>query len=159
MLSLSKLEIRNKDLIIEHIQENAHRDQSRTGTDITRLLGGEIWEPMYEWNKSNKEIPLSWTIMTKEIEKHAKMKILEMWSIEYTNGEGCKFHSHEKDGVKMSAIYYLKVGNESGNLIFPEEGITIEPKENLFVMFNPDLEHGVEPSLEGRICIAMNFKK
>ena len=107
MLSLSKLEIRNKDLIIEHIQENAHRDQSRTGTDITRLLGGEIWEPMYEWNKSNKEIPLSWTIMTKEIEKHAKMKILEMWSIEYTNGEGCKFHSHEKDGVKMSAIYYF----------------------------------------------------
>ena len=65
MLSLSKLEIRNKDLIIEHIQENAHRDQSRTGGDITRLLGGKIWDPMYEWNKSNKEIPLSWTKMTK----------------------------------------------------------------------------------------------
>ena len=31
------------------------------------------------------------------------------------------------------------------------------PKENLFVMFNPDLVHGVEPSLDGRICIAMNF--
>ena len=159
MLSLSKLEIRNKDLIIEHIQENAHRDQSRTGTDITRLLGGEIWEPMYEWNKSNKEIPLSWTIMTKEIEKHAKMKITEIWSINYTNGQGCKFHHHATNTTKMSAIYYLKVGDESGNLIFPNEGITIEPKENLFVMFNPDLVHGVEPSLDGRICIAMNFKK
>ena len=157
MLSLSKLEIRNKDLIIEHIQENAHSDQTKTGVDITRLLGGKIWEPMHEWNKSNKEIPLSWTIMTKEIEKHAKMKILEMWSIEYTNCEGCKFHSHEKDDVKMSAIYYLQVGKESGNLVFRDEGITIEPKENLFVMFNPDLVHGVEPSLDGRICIAMNF--
>ena len=158
MLSLSKLEIRNKDLIIEHIQENAHRDQSRTGADISRLLGGKIWQPMYEWNKYNKEIPLSWTIMTKEIEKHAKMKISDMWSIEYTNGEGCKFHGHEKDDVKMSAIYYLQVGKESGNLVFRDEGITIEPKENLFVMFNPDVVHGVEPSLDGRICIAMNFK-
>ena len=157
MLSLSKLEIRNKDLIIEQIQENAHRDQSRTGANISRLLGGKIWQPTYEWNKSNKEIPLSWTIMTKEIEKHAKMKISEMWSIEYTNGEGCMFHHHEKDDVKMSAIYYLQVGDESGNLIFPDEGITIEPKENLFVMFNPDLVHGVEPSLDGRICIAMDF--
>ena len=159
MLSLSKFEIRNKDLIIEHIQENAHRDQSRTGTDITRLLGGEIWEPMYEWNKSNKEIPLSWTIMTKEIEKHAKMKITEIWSINYTNGQGCKFHHHATNTTKMSAIYYLKVGDESGNLIFPDEGVTIEPKENLFVMFDAKLVHGVEPSLDGRICIAMNFKK
>ena len=159
MLSLSKFEIRNKDLIIEHIQENAHRDQSRTGTDITRLLGGEIWEPMYEWNKSNKEIPLSWTIMTKEIEKHAKMKITEIWSINYTNGQGCKFHHHATNTTKMSAIYYLKVGDESGNLIFPDEGVTIEPKENLFVMFDAKLVHGVEPSLDGRICVAMNFKK
>ena len=159
MLSLSKFEIRNKDLIIEHIQENAHRDQSRTGIDITRLLGGEIWEPMYEWNKSNKEIPLSWTIMTKEIEKHAKMKITEIWSINYTNGQGCKFHHHATNTTKMSAIYYLKVGDESGNLIFPDEGVTIEPKENLFVMFDAKLVHGVEPSLDGRICVAMNFKK
>ena len=157
MLSLSKLEIRNKDLIIKHIQENAHSDQTKTGIDITRLLGGKIWQPIYEWNKSNKEIPLSWTIMTKEIEKHAKMKISEMWSIEYTNGEGCMVHHHKKDDVKMSAIYYLQVGKESGNLVFRDEGITIEPKENLFVMFNPDLVHGVEPSLDGRICIAMNF--
>ena len=159
MLSLSKFEIRNKDLIIEHIQENAHRDQSRTGGDITRLLGGKIWDPMYEWNKSNKEIPLSWTIMTKEIEKHAKMKITEIWSINYTNGQGCKFHHHATNTTKMSAIYYLKVGDESGNLIFPNEGITIEPKENLFVMFDAKLVHGVEPSLDGRICVAMNFKK
>ena len=157
MLRLSKFEIRNKDLIIEHIQENAHRDQSRTGGDITRLLGGKIWDPLYEWNKSNKEIPLSWTIMTKEIEKHAKMKISEMWSINYTNGQGCKFHHHATNTTKMSAIYYLKVGDESGNLIFPDEGITIEPKENLFVMFNSNLVHGVEPSLDGRICIAMDF--
>ena len=157
MLSLSKFEIRNKDLIIEHIQENAHRDQSRTGGDITRLLGGKIWDPMYEWNKSNKEIPLSWTIMTKEIEKHAKMKITEIWSINYTNGQGCKFHHHATNTTKMSAIYYLKVGDESGNLIFPDEGVTIEPKENLFVMFDAKLVHGVEPSLDGRVCIAMNF--
>ena len=40
MLSLSKFEITHKDLIIEHIQENAHRDQSRTGTDINRLVCG-----------------------------------------------------------------------------------------------------------------------
>ena len=111
MLSLSKFEITHKDLIIKHIQENAHRDKTRTGVDITRFLGGKIWQPIYEWNKSNKEIPLSWTVMTNEIEAHA----------------------------------------------FPNEGITIEPKENLFVMFNSNLVHGVEPSLDGRICIAMNF--
>ena len=45
----------------------------------------------------------------------------------------------------------------SGNLIFPDEGITIEPKDNLFVMFNANLIHGVEPSLDGRICVVMNF--
>ena len=157
MLSLSKFEITHKDLIIKHIQENAHRDKTRTGVDITRFLGGKIWQPMYEWNKSNKEIPLSWTVMTNEIETHAKRKISEMWGINYTNGQGCKFHHHDVNNIKMSAIYYLKVGHESGNLIFPNEGITIEPKENLFVMFNPDLVHGVEPSLDGRICIAMNF--
>ena len=86
MLSLSKFEITHKDLIIKHIQENAHRDKTRTGVDITRFLGGKIWQPMYEWNKSNKEIPLSWTVMTNEIEAHAKMKISEMWGINYTNG-------------------------------------------------------------------------
>ena len=158
MLSLSKLEIRNKDLIIEHIQENAHRDQSRTNGDITRLLGGKVWQPDFEREKGNeKEVPLSWSIMKQEIEKHAKMKSTEMWSINYTDGQGCKFHHHDVNNIKMSAIYYLKVGDESGNLIFPDEGITIEPKENLFVMFDSNLVHGVEPSLDGRICIAMNF--
>ena len=44
MLSLSKFEITHKDLIIEHIQENSHRDKTRTGIDITRLLGGKIWQ-------------------------------------------------------------------------------------------------------------------
>ena len=158
MLSLSKLEIRNKDLIIEHIQENAHRDQSRTNGDITRLLGGKVWQPDFEREKCNeKEVPLSWSIMKQEIEKHAKMKSIEMWSINYTDGQGCKFHHHDVNDTKMSAIYYLKVGDESGNLIFPDEGITIEPKDNLFVMFNANLIHGVEPSLDGRICVVMNF--
>ena len=157
MLSLSKFEITHKDLIIEHIQENAHRDKTRTGIDITKFLGGKIWQPMYEWNTSNKEIPLSWTVMTNEIQAHAKMKISEMWGINYTNGQGCKFHHHDVNNVKMSAIYYFKVGEESGNLIFPDEGVTIEPKDNLFVMFNANLIHGVEPSLDGRICVVMNF--
>tara|TARA_Y200000002_G_scaffold97246_1_gene78662 strand:- start:42 stop:518 length:477 start_codon:yes stop_codon:yes gene_type:complete len=158
MLSLSKFEIRNKDLIIEHIQENAHRDQSRTNGDITRLLGGKVWQPDFEREKGNEiEVPLSWSIMKQEIEKHAKMKSTEMWSINYTDGQGCKFHHHDVNNIKMSAIYYLKVGDESGNLIFPDEGITIEPKENLFVMFDAKLIHGVEPSLDGRICVVMNF--
>ena len=68
MLSLSKLEITHKDLIIKHIQENAHRDQTRTDINITRILGGKIWQPAYDSENFNKKIPLSWTIMINEIE-------------------------------------------------------------------------------------------
>jgi len=159
MLSLSKFEITHKDLIIEHIQENAHRDQTRTDINITRILGGKIWQPAYDSEKYNKKIPLSWTIMTNEIEAHVKMKVIRMWATEYFNGQGCKFHNHKNESADMTAVYYLKVGNESGNLIFPDKGITIEPRENYFVLFNTNLLHGVEPSLDGRICISMNFKK
>ena len=97
--------------------------------------------------------------MTKEIEKHVKMKVIKMWATEYSGGQGCKFHTHRNERADMTAVYYLKVGDESGSLVFPDEGITIEPRENYFVLFDTNLVHGVEPSLDGRICLSMNFKK
>lgn len=158
MLSLSKLEITHKDLIINHIQENGHRDQTRTNINITRILGGKIWQPVYDSENYNKEIPLSWTITTNEIENHVKMKVIKMWATEYSGGQGCKFHTHRNERADMTAVYYLKVGDESGSLVFPDEGITIEPRENYFVLFDTNLVHGVEPSLDGRICLSMNLK-
>ena len=45
------------------------------------------------------------------------------------------FITIKNESADMTAVYYLKVGNESGNLIFPDKGITIEPRENYFVLF------------------------
>lgn len=147
MLRLSEIILPQKDRVVEDILTHGHRDQSRTNVVIDELLGGNIYQPKYE--KRN-----DWDDVESFFQNKVKRVVSNIWGISYEDNTGCKLHDHK--GNKLSAIYYMRIGEDAGALVFPEIGVTIQPKENQFVEFSPHLLHGVEPS-HGRVCLAMNF--
>lgn len=147
MLNLSKVDLPQKERVIEDILTHGHRDQSRTIINIDKTLHGRIYQPSYE--KRN-----DWNDIENFFTKLVGRKVTGMWGISYDNDVGCKIHNHPQ--CARSAIYYLRVGEDAGALVFPELGVTIQPSNNYFVEFDAELLHGVDPS-SGRICLVMNF--
>ena len=74
-----------------------------------------------------------------------------------------KSHNHSLDFNKniFSGVYYVKVPEESGDLIFPNSGDRISPKEGMTVLFHSSIWHAVEPNLSNdlRISFAFNYYK
>ncbi len=71
-------------------------------------------------------------------------------------------HSHDDDDEYLSCVYYLKVPQNSGNLILEPrqaEKITIIPREGDCIFFDPALIHEVSPNLsqQTRLSLAGNF--
>ncbi len=70
-------------------------------------------------------------------------------------------HSHEEDDELLSAVYYVTVPENSGELLLYADPATIRvtPEPGLLVLFPPSLEHEVEEnrSDELRLSIAFNF--
>lgn len=70
-------------------------------------------------------------------------------------------HTHDDDDELLSGVYYLKVPENSGDLIIGQgkEKEIITPKEGLFIFFKPDVLHevSVNKSNESRISVAFNF--
>ena len=70
-------------------------------------------------------------------------------------------HSHDDDDELLSAVYYLRVPPDSGELILhPVSGAErIVPKEGRLILFSPDLPHEVSEnrSDEARLSIGMNI--
>tara|TARA_B100000282_G_C31320958_1_gene304393 strand:- start:6 stop:482 length:477 start_codon:yes stop_codon:yes gene_type:complete len=152
ILDRFKLPDKMKRKLLNGISRHGHRDQTKTKIKIGQLLGGKIYHPMFEQDDSWKDIR-TW------FQNKLEMKVLDWWLISYENGQGCKIHNHEK--CDFSAIYYLKVGKDCGDLFFPYEDIRLNPKNNQFIMFDANMKHGVEPSINNnvdRICLAMNIK-
>ena len=72
-------------------------------------------------------------------------------------------HSHDDDDELLSAVYYVSVARNSGNLIIHEgnKQHTITPEQGMFVFFAPDVVHEVSENLSSheRLSIAINFGK
>ena len=76
-------------------------------------------------------------------------------------GDVTTAHTHDDDDELLSCVYYIKVPENSGNLIIidKDEKLILEPKEGRFVFFSPDTLHEVSKneSEQSRLSIAFNF--
>lgn len=75
-------------------------------------------------------------------------------------------HSHDDYDELLSAVYYVVVPNNSGNLIIHDSKnnkstnmIELKPKAGEFIFFKPDIKHEVTQnnSADHRLSIGINF--
>jgi predicted 2-oxoglutarate/Fe(II)-dependent dioxygenase YbiX len=70
-------------------------------------------------------------------------------------------HRHDDDDEVLSAVYYVSVPENAGNLLLHQPGgdITITPEAGMFVFFAPDAVHEVteNKSTEARLSIGINI--
>lgn len=70
-------------------------------------------------------------------------------------------HHHDENDELLSAVYYIRVPENSGDLILHLAGdhIIIRPQEGKLVLFSPELLHEVTPNLsaEMRLSVALNI--
>lgn len=69
-------------------------------------------------------------------------------------------HNHDENDELLSAVYYIRVPENSGDLILhnDDKSIRIQPQEGKLVMFAPKVQHEVTAnhSSELRLSVAMN---
>ena len=69
-------------------------------------------------------------------------------------------HHHDENDELLSAVYYIRVPADSGQLILHDGGrqITVQPEEGKLVMFAPSMLHEVtrNNSQEMRLSVAFN---
>lgn len=72
-------------------------------------------------------------------------------------------HTHDDDDELLSGAYYIRVPNNSGDLVLSKNGTnkTITPAEGQLILFKPDCLHEVtiNNSNSHRLSIGMNFGK
>jgi len=70
-------------------------------------------------------------------------------------------HSHDDDDELLSAVYYVMVPENTGNLVIhnDKQQHVITPREGMFVFFAPDVVHEVSENLStrDRLSIGFNF--
>lgn len=70
-------------------------------------------------------------------------------------------HTHDDDDELLSCVYYIKVPENSGDLIITDNNkkTIIKAEEGMFVFFSPDTLHEVSrnESNQSRLSIAFNF--
>lgn len=75
-------------------------------------------------------------------------------------GDITDWHTHDDDDELLSGVVYLKVPENSGNLIIREQNqVELKPRLGGYVFFLPSTPHVVTEnrSLEHRLSIGMNF--
>jgi uncharacterized protein (TIGR02466 family) len=81
-------------------------------------------------------------------------------------GSTTTLHTHDDDDELLSAVYYVNVPEDSGNLIIYEKSdrpaqrkIEITPVAGEFIFFKPDIPHEVSRnnSSQSRLSIGFNF--
>lgn len=81
-------------------------------------------------------------------------------------GSTTTLHTHDDDDELLSAVYYVEVPEDSGNLVIYEKlgesgqrKIQITPVAGEFVFFKPDVAHEVtrNNSSQSRLSIGLNF--
>ncbi len=98
--------------------------------------------------------------MAKVILKRESLK-MGFWFNEMPAGSKTRLHSHDDDDELLSAVYYLKVPQNSGRLHLLNGPVStyVEPEEGMYVFFDPSIGHEVEENRSGeiRLSLAMNF--
>ncbi len=83
------------------------------------------------------------------------------WFNEMGPGHSTLPHSHDEDDELASCVYYVRVPENSGELILRQEGLSthVTPVEGRFVFFSPKIIHEVteNKSRQMRLSVGMNF--
>ena len=83
------------------------------------------------------------------------------WFNEMGPGHRTLPHRHDEDDELASAVYYVRVPEDSGELILRQDSAVtrITPREGMLVFFPPQVVHEVSENLSGatRLSIGMNF--
>ena len=85
------------------------------------------------------------------------------WFNDMPPGSITTAHSHDDYDELLSAVYYVSVPENSGELIMHhhDEHTAIKPKEGMFVFFPPNVVHEVSENMSNlhRLSIGINFGK
>lgn len=88
------------------------------------------------------------------------------WFNDMPPGATTTLHTHDDDDELLSAVYYVYVPEDSGNLIIYDDSksdsdkkIEIQSRTGDFIFFKPDVRHEVSRnnSSENRLSIGINF--
>lgn len=84
-----------------------------------------------------------------------------LWFNAMEPGHRTLMHRHDDDDELMSAVYYVKVPRDSGDLILVQQGepIRVQPEAGKMVFFPPALPHEVtvNESTEMRLSLGINI--
>ena len=76
-------------------------------------------------------------------------------------GQRTTMHHHDENDELLSAVYYIRVPENSGDLILYDDDrkVCIQPQEGKLVMFAPDVLHEVTANLGSglRLSVGMNI--
>lgn len=90
----------------------------------------------------------------------ASLKI-GFWFNEMGPGHATTLHAHDDYDEVMSAVYYITVPEDSGNIVFHKNGQNqeIKAREGMYILFPPELEHEVtvNKSEEVRLSVGINI--
>lgn len=117
---------------------------------------------------SNTKIPEIDLVLEKAIENAAKIlkkpeKELKagLWFNAMGHGQVTTAHRHDDYDELLSAVYYVRIPEDSGHIILSIKNFKIEvtPEEGLFVFFPPDMMHEVtrNNSQEMRLSLGINI--
>ena len=83
------------------------------------------------------------------------------WLNDMGPGKTTSRHDHDENDELLSAVYYIHVPENSGNLIIHDRysNTEVTPQAGMFVFFAPAVVHSVSinQSCENRLSIGMNF--
>ena len=87
--------------------------------------------------------------------------VFGFWLNAMGTGDVTTAHTHDDDNELLYCVYYIKVPENSGDLIITENNkkTIIKPSEGTFIFFSPDTLHEVSKneSTQSRLSIAFNF--
>lgn len=87
--------------------------------------------------------------------------VFGFWLNAMASGDVTTAHTHDDDDELLSCVYYIRVPENSGDLIITENNnqTIIKAEEGMFVFFSPQILHEVSEnkSQHIRLSIAFNF--
>jgi hypothetical protein len=83
------------------------------------------------------------------------------WFNAMDTGHRTTLHHHDENDELVSAVYYIRVPENSGNLILHDDGnkVCVQPEAGKLVMFAPDVPHEVSANRGSglRLSVGMNI--
>lgn len=139
------------------------KTKDNTDTKKTHLFEGR-YENIYLTEKQIPEL----AIIINEALTRAKFILQNenlragYWFNDMPPGSKTLIHSHDDYDEQLSAVYYVYVPKNSGDLIIhetPNKAIKVSPSAGEFIFFNPAVQHEVteNKSRENRLSIGINF--